>query len=576
MASTSFEQQADDILRPFVEQDWQEEQGIASLILISAGGTLNYDFALAGQMAETPLLQRSPQLKAMLAALQLPLSRCRLIRLPQGEHHLQENSFHRFIRQLIYIPLVHFAKTQFYLENKAVFLGINIPYFVSGTQAHKIVNPNKADCVYLVCETLLTACEKNLPFLEPHQFEVLSPEQFRCLVDVINEELAGSALNPEKLVLLQQSLSNLVCDWASIYKRFGKSWAGELSYQDVLLDFSALMNGKQTYLHARGQQALAVIETVLRTANRAKAKRHFSRYFFSARHPLPDSAQCPHFDKPVFIVSAPRAGSTLLFETLAQFPNVWTIGEESHELIEDIPQLHPEAQDFDSNRLTELRASTDVIDLLKRRFVRQLRNREGVSYLQAETEASPGSVRFLEKTPKNALRIPFLKAAFPDALFVYLYREPAENISSLLEGWRSLRFIAYRNLPNWMHRQWSFFLPAGWRELHSASLATIAAYQWRKCNETIVNDLKNIPDSDWCRVSYADLVAHPQQTLMQIAHFAELDKDNDISELLAKTLPVSRLTLSDPAADKWRKYESELNTVLPELLSGNDFTLLHP
>ncbi len=569
MAQTFFDQvQLDALLQPFTEQDWQEEQGIASLILISAGGTLNYDFALAGQMAQTLLLQRSLQLQALLTALQRPLSRCRLIRLPTGEHHLQEPSFHRFIRRLIYIPLVHFPETLLYLEEQPVVLCTNTPYFLTGAQAHKIVNPQSEACVYLQIETLFAACEKDPPLLEPHQFEVLTPEQFKQLFGLINCALAKSALAAEKIVLVQQSSTALIEAWEHIYNRFGKNWAGELSYQDVLLDFSALMNGKHAYLDAPAQQAAAVIETMLRTANCPQAKRHFSRYFFAARHPLPEAAQCPHFTKPIFIVSTPRAGSTLLFETLAQFPNLWTIGEESHELIEDIPQLHPAAQDFNSNRLTEVHASADVVEELKRRFVRQLRNREGVSYVASAREALPDSVRFLEKTPKNALRIPFLKAAFPDALFVYLYREPAENISSLLEGWRSLRFIAYRNLPGWQHRQWSFFLPSGWQNLHSASLAAIAAYQWQQCNDTIVNDLRNIPDSDWCRVSYADLVAQPQQTLMHIAHFAELDKDNDndINALLTKTLPVSRLTLSNPAANKWRKYAAELHAVLPELV----------
>jgi hypothetical protein len=148
-----------------------------------------------------------------------------------------------------------------------------------------------------------------------------------------------------------------------------------------------------------------------------------------------------------------------------------------------------------------------------------------------------------------------------------LYRDPLENISSLLEGWRSLRFVGYRNLPNWPHRQWSFLLPHGWQALHSAPLATIAAYQWQQCNDTIVNDLKNIPSTDWCRVSYADLVAYPQQTLMQIAHFAELNTDNDINALLATTLPVSKLTLSSPAANKWHKYETELQVVLSTIIA---------
>ena len=45
------------------------------------------------------------------------------------------------------------------------------------------------------------------------------------------------------------------------------------------------------------------------------------------------------FDRPVFIISPPRSGSTLLFETLAHAPGVFTIGRESPALIEGLPGL---------------------------------------------------------------------------------------------------------------------------------------------------------------------------------------------------------------------------------------------
>src|SRR5690606_811953 len=61
----------------------------------------------------------------------------------------------------------------------------------------------------------------------------------------------------------------------------------------------------------------------------------------------------PLFEQPVFIVSAPRSGSTLLFETLSGAPGVHTIGNESHHLIEGIPALNPMARGYDSNRLLE-------------------------------------------------------------------------------------------------------------------------------------------------------------------------------------------------------------------------------
>jgi LPS sulfotransferase NodH len=123
------------------------------------------------------------------------------------------------------------------------------------------------------------------------------------------------------------------------------------------------------------------------------------------------------FDRPVFIVAAPRSGSTLLFETLARSPGFHTIGGESHEVFESVAALHPASHGFGSNRLTEDAADPATAEAIRDGFRARLRDRDG-SPVPAGTEA----VRLLEKTPKNALRIPFLRAVFPDALFIYLFR----------------------------------------------------------------------------------------------------------------------------------------------------------
>ena len=56
--------------------------------------------------------------------------------------------------------------------------------------------------------------------------------------------------------------------------------------------------------------------------------------------------------RPVFILTPPRAGSTLLFKVLADAPDAWTIGGESHRVIEDIPALDPRRRGFDSVTLS--------------------------------------------------------------------------------------------------------------------------------------------------------------------------------------------------------------------------------
>ncbi|MFM8009067.1 MAG: sulfotransferase family protein, partial [Dolichospermum sp.] len=194
-----------------------------------------------------------------------------------------------------------------------------------------------------------------------------------------------------------------------------------------------------------------------------------------------------------------------------------------------------------------------------------LQNREGVKYLHLPESQRSNKIRFLEKTPKNALRIPFIKAIFPDALFIYLYREPKGNISSLMEGWRSQRFISYQSLPGWPYRNWSFLLVPEWLSLQKSSLVEIAAYQWKKANYYLIQDLKTLPSSCWHLVNYQDLIEQPQQTINSIAEFTQLHQDQQVVEMLFRPLAIAQRTLSSPSAEKWRKNARELATVLPDL-----------
>src|SRR5438552_329100 len=111
--------------------------------------------------------------------------------------------------------------------------------------------------------------------------------------------------------------------------------------------------------------------------------------------------------------TARRSGSTVLFETLAEKRELWTVGDESHQIIEGIAGLHPAARGYESNRLTAADATPEAAAALRRGFAAQLRGATGVAWRDVTDPLAP--LRFLEKTPKNALRIPFLAAVFPEA-----------------------------------------------------------------------------------------------------------------------------------------------------------------
>jgi hypothetical protein len=267
----------------------------------------------------------------------------------------------------------------------------------------------------------------------------------------------------------------------------------------------------------------------------------------------------PRFDRPLVILAAPRSGSTLLFETLAEAPGVWTVGGESHQFIEGIRQLSPMAGRVDSNRLEAEHASPAVRQRLRQRFARDLRDRDGRRYAG---ETNVGRIRFLEKTPKNALRQPFLERVFPGALYLYLYREPRANISSMMEAWKTGRWVTYPRLRGWRGPPWSLLLPPGWQALSGRPLAEICAFQWAAANRIILDDLGAMDPDRWLACSYEALTRDTSATIRRVCAFAGLEVDDRMDRRLQGELPLSRYTHTPPDPDKWRRNEDQILAVL--------------
>jgi hypothetical protein len=255
----------------------------------------------------------------------------------------------------------------------------------------------------------------------------------------------------------------------------------------------------------------------------------------------------------VFIVSPPRSGSTFLFETLAQSPGVYTIGDESHQLIEGIPALAPESRGFTSNRLLGEDATPAIIATMRTRFFNALRDRD------QRRPGLAGRIRMLEKTPKNALRLPFLANIFPEARFIYLHRDPRQVLSSMMEAWTSGRFRTYPELPGWTGLAWSLLLVPGWRELIGQPLHKIVAAQWQTTTRLLLDDLEQLPADRWTVARYDALVSDPEAEIRRLCQAASLDWDRAFD----RQLPLSRYTVSPPDAAKWQRHAAEIEAVLP-------------
>lgn len=255
--------------------------------------------------------------------------------------------------------------------------------------------------------------------------------------------------------------------------------------------------------------------------------------------------------RPIFIVSSPRSGSTLLFETLSRAPGLFTIGGESHGVIEGVPAFSVPARGWTSNRLDANDARPQPVERLAEVFYTALRDRDG--------QPAAGPARMLEKTPKNALRVPFFDAAWPDSNFVFLYRDARQTIASMAEAWQSGHFRTYPRLPGWTGLPWSLLLVPGWRDLNGLPLAEVIARQWATTMDILLDDLAALAEVRVQAIDYEDFLRSPQQAIDGLA--ARLDIGWDTK--LGAELPLSVTTVSKPATDKWRTIEHVIESIWP-------------
>ncbi len=280
------------------------------------------------------------------------------------------------------------------------------------------------------------------------------------------------------------------------------------------------------------------------------------------RQPLPAGGT---LDRPVFVIAAPRSGSTLLFELLAAADELWSLDGESHLVIEGVPALATDLRGFESDRLTAADATAENAAALHAGFLTELHDSTHRRYLDRPRGARPSRLRLLEKTPKNSLRVSFLRAAFPDARIVFLYRSPAQNVGSIVEAWRSGRFVSRPSLPGWSGPPWSLLLPPSWRALCSRPLHEIAAFQWQAANNAALDDLQAVAPGDLCVVDYQEVVAQPQATLARLCRFLDVALGARLQALLSAPLALSGSAVTPPDPEKWRRLEPNIEALLPSL-----------
>jgi LPS sulfotransferase NodH len=135
-----------------------------------------------------------------------------------------------------------------------------------------------------------------------------------------------------------------------------------------------------------------------------------------------------------------------------------------------------------------------------------------------------GHLRFCEKTPTNALLIPFLDRAFPDAQFIHIVRDGRDAAAShLRKPWLRADAAAsgVREPGGYLHGPWApwWVEPSRRTEFEHTSDVHRMIWAWRRYTEAALRDGTSLGPERYHELKYEDLVADPHAEAIRILDF---------------------------------------------------------
>jgi hypothetical protein len=231
--------------------------------------------------------------------------------------------------------------------------------------------------------------------------------------------------------------------------------------------------------------------------------------------------QC--LERPIFLIGCPRSGTSISAVLFGRHPGVANFSE-AGEIWDPRAYADPEANHHWTAADVTLEDAARLHDRFE--FARRVRRRK----------------RFLNKHPRNSVRIEYLQAVFPDALFIHVIRDGRAVVRSMLEMYE--REPARKAVP-----MGNFCKPPDWRLYLRDDLVEQSALQWREIVLHVLGKRDEL-GSRYHELRYEDLCQDPRRILGQAMAFAELRADEDVLARLPQQLPLQNY--------KWRQTFSQV------------------
>jgi hypothetical protein len=168
---------------------------------------------------------------------------------------------------------------------------------------------------------------------------------------------------------------------------------------------------------------------------------------------------------PIFVIGAPRSGTTLVRLILDSHPRI-SCGEETH-FLRDLEAVVGRNWDL-----------VATYGLTRGWWIEHLRGL--YETFQAEVLAQNGKARWAEKDPTYTLHLPFIEELFPTAVYIHLLRDGHDVVASFRDRW------GYKSAARAARTEWARYVTAA-RDLG-----------------------RRLPEDRFLQLRYEELVADPE------------------------------------------------------------------
>jgi len=306
-------------------------------------------------------------------------------------------------------------------------------------------------------------------------------------------------------------------------------------------------------------------------------------------------------DNIVFIVGSPRSGTTLLGNIL-----------DNHELISQWYEPYFIFDKFFRNAEDDVRSSneaTQKVCMQIRKDFKRYGNKKRSRII-------------VDKSPRNSLKIPFIRKIFPKAKFIHIIRDGRDATLSINKEWIRRRRIvhgaegfsefnyldALKVIKEWLNRQpfWLDRIKALWFEMHGHlinkskqlnqkrwngqvgwgprfnnwseylslnSLLQFNALQWVQCVANVNSNWSLLDENQGIQIQYEELIVNPTEHLENVLHFIDVVPTHEFFNTLPK--------LKSSNFCKWKNEFSiqeieGIKPILNPLLKKFGYTKLYP